>query len=175
DCYISSELPVFLDLRVRYLSSCGRGSEAAALAKCCVRHPTAGQLLFFLQVYLSWLLKTGQHDRLCKEFCVELCANALRSRLPCDVLTKTFIYKTIAVLLPSDLEVCRACALLVFFLERTVESYKMVYLLYMHPDQEYHVDDSPIGNNVRFETLQVENLFMYVLMGVLHPCLQNLK
>ncbi|KAK5599446.1 hypothetical protein CRENBAI_021010 [Crenichthys baileyi] len=278
DGYISSELPVFLDLRVRYLSSCGRGGEAAALAKCCVRHPTAGQLLFFLQVYLSWLLKTAQHDRLYKEvadingkdalhiicsleceetdelllalstaflsqqlqrgdmyylcelvlvwtnlhrrlntskqtlldachqlmlsatnvksifpfirailqevgedgvqFCVELCANALRSRLPCDVLTKTFIYKTIAVLLPSDLEVCRACALLIFFLERTVESYKMVYLLYMHPDQEYHVDDSPIGNNVRFETLQVLKKDLYFdpefwnLIALRTSCLQ---
>lgn len=86
---------------------------------------------------------------------MELCANTLRSCLPCDVLTKTLIYKTIAGLLASDLDVCRACALLVFFLERTVESYKTVYLLYMHPDQEYHVDDSPIRNNVRFETLQV--------------------
>ncbi|KAM4711112.1 uncharacterized protein FYW61_021660 isoform 2-T2 [Anableps anableps] len=261
DCYISSELPAFLDLRVHYLLSCGRGGEAAALAKCCVQHPAAGQPLFFLQVYLSWLLRTAQHERLLQEvadingkdslhiicsleceetdemllalstaflsqqlqrgdmyylcelvlvwtslhrrlntskqsllevcrqlmlsatnvksifpfirailqevgedgvqFCVELCANALRSCLPCDVHTKTLIYKTIAGLLPSDLDVCRACALLVFFLERTVESYKMVYLLYMHPDQEYHVDDSPIGNNVRFETLQILKKDLY--------------
>lgn len=95
------------------------------------------------------------------QFCVELCANALQSCLPCDVLTKSLIYKTIAGLLPRDLEVCRACALLVFFSERTVESYKIVYLSYMLPDQEYHVDDSPIGNNVRFETLQVELLFNF--------------
>ncbi|XP_054914989.1 uncharacterized protein LOC129378643 [Poeciliopsis prolifica] len=261
DRYIISEPPVFLDLRVRYLSSCGRHSDAAALAKCCTRCSSAGQPLFFLQVYLSWLLRTTQHDRLqrevadvngkdalhiicnleCEEtdemllalstaflsqqlqrgdmyylcelvlvwtslhrrlktskrtlleacrqlmlsatnvksifpfiravlqevgedgvqFCVELCANALRSCLPCDVLTKTLIYKTIAGLLPSDLDVCRACALLVFFLERTVESYKTVYLLYMHPDQEYHVDDTPIGNNVRFETLQVLKKDLY--------------
>ncbi|PWA32083.1 hypothetical protein CCH79_00013454 [Gambusia affinis] len=261
DRYISSEPPVFLDLRVRYLSSCGRRSDAAALAKCCIRCPAAGQPLFFLQVYLSWLLRTTQHDCLhqevadinskdalhiicnleCEEtdemllalstaflsqqlqrgdmyylcelvlvwtslhrrlktskqtlleacrqlmlsatniksifpfiravlqevgedgvqFCVELCANTLRSCLPCDVLTKTLIYKTIAGLLASDLDVCRACALLVFFLERTVESYKTVYLLYMHPDQEYHVDDSPIRNNVRFETLQVLKKDLY--------------
>ncbi|XP_015252126.1 PREDICTED: uncharacterized protein LOC107098794 [Cyprinodon variegatus] len=261
DCYISSEPPAFLELRVRYLSSCGRDGQAAALAKCCVWHPAAGQLLFFLQFYLSWLIKTDQHERLQEEvadingkdalhiicslegqepdelllalttaclsqqlqrgdmfhlcelvlvwtnlhrrlnsskqtlleqchqlmrsatnvksifpfiravlqevgedavqFCVELCANALRSRLPCDVLTKTLIYKTIAGLLPSDLDVCRVCALLVFFLEPTVEAYKMVYLLYMHPDQEYHVDDSPIGNNIRFETLQVLKKDLY--------------
>lgn len=92
------------------------------------------------------------------QFCVELCANALESCLPCDVLTKSLIYKTIAGLLPNDLEVCRACALLVFFLERTVEAYKTVYLLYMHPDQEYHVEYSPIRNHIRFETLQVKHL-----------------
>lgn len=91
------------------------------------------------------------------QFCIELCANALQARLPCDVTTKSLIYKTVAALLPNDLEVCRACALLVFFQERTVESYKMVYLLYMLPDQEYHAEDSPIGNHVRFETLQVWN------------------
>uniref|UniRef100_A0A3Q2QWJ0 Uncharacterized LOC105917408 n=1 Tax=Fundulus heteroclitus TaxID=8078 RepID=A0A3Q2QWJ0_FUNHE len=279
DGYISSEPPVFLDLRVRYLTSCGRHSEAATLAKRCARHPAAGQLLFFLQVYLSWLLRTARHDLLhdevtarlfvadvggkealhlicslerevgdeellvlstavlsqqlqrgdlhhlcdlvlvwtslhrrvntskralleaCRQlmlsatnvksifpfirvgedgvqFCVELCANALRSCLPCDVLTKTLIYKTVAGLLPSDLDVCRVCALLVFFLERSVESYKTVYLLYMHPDQEYHVDDSPIGNNVRFETLQVLKKDLYFdpefwnLMALRTSCLE---
>uniref|UniRef100_A0AAQ5XQ78 C2H2-type domain-containing protein n=1 Tax=Amphiprion ocellaris TaxID=80972 RepID=A0AAQ5XQ78_AMPOC len=266
DGCIGSELPVFFELRVRYLLSCKRTSEAVALAQCCARHPTAGQHSFFLQVYLTWLYKTSQHDRLVKEvggatvadlsgedavhlicsleceekdelllglstafllqqlrrgdmyylcelvfvwtklhsrlktskqallkeshqlmlsatnvnslfpfirailqemgedgvqFCVELCANALDSCLPCDVLTKSLIYKTIAGLLPNDLEVCRACALLVFFLERTVESYKVVYLLYMHPDQEYHVEHSPIGNHVRFETLQVLKKDLY--------------
>ncbi|XP_070813728.1 uncharacterized protein [Chaetodon trifascialis] len=255
DGCISSELPVFLELRVRYLLSCERVNEAMALAKCCAWHPSAGQHLFFLQVYLTWLLKTSQHDSLRREvanfngkdavhiicsleyeekdelllalsraflsqqlrrgdmyylcdlvfiwsklhrrlktskqalleeshqlmlfatnvnsifpfirailqelaedgiqFCVELCAHALQSCLPCDVITKSLIYKTIAGLLPNDLEVCRACALLVFFLERTVEAYKIVYLLYMHPDQEYHVEHGPIRNHVRFETLQV--------------------
>lgn len=92
------------------------------------------------------------------QFCVELCANALGSCLPCDVITKSLIYKTIAVLLPNDLEVSRACALLIFFLERSVEAYKLLYLLYMHPDQEYQVEYSPIRNHVRFETLQVEHL-----------------
>ncbi|KAM7375380.1 hypothetical protein PAMA_014468 [Pampus argenteus] len=261
DGCISSELPVFFELRVRYLLSCERVSEALALAECCARHPTAGQHLFFLQVYLTWLHKTSQHDRLHKEvadlngkaavhiicslecdekdelllalsraflsqqlrrgemyylcdlvfvwsklhsrlktskqalleesrqlmlsatnvnsifpfirmilqetgedgiqFCVELCANALESCLPCDVVTKSLIYKTIAALLPNDLEVCRACALLVFFLERSVDTYKMAYLLYMHPDQEYHVEYSPIRNQIRFETLQVLKKDMY--------------
>lgn len=261
DGCISSELPVFFELRVRYLLSCERVSEALALAKCCAQHPTAGQHLFFLQVYLVWLYKTSQCDRLLKEvadlngkdavyiicsleceekddlllalsraflsqqlrrgdvyylcdlvfiwsklhsrlntskqvlleeshqlllsatnvnsifpfirtilqelgedgvqFCVELCASALESCHPCEVVTKSLIYKTIAGLLPNDLEVCRACALLVFFLERSVEAYKMVYLLYVHPDQEYHVECSPIGNHVRFEMLQVLKKDLY--------------
>uniref|UniRef100_A0A3B4TME0 Zinc finger protein 292-like n=1 Tax=Seriola dumerili TaxID=41447 RepID=A0A3B4TME0_SERDU len=258
DGCISSELPVFFELRVRYLLSCERVSEAMALAKCCARHPTAGQHLFFLQVYLttcdfliflsfqmddfngkdavhiicsleceekddlllalsrSFLfqqLRRGDMYYLCDlvfiwsklhsrlntskdalleeshqlmlsatnvnsifpfirailqelgedgiQFCVELCANALESCLPCDVITKSLIYKTIAGLLPNDLEVSRACALLVFFLERTVEAYKMVYLLYMHPDQEYHVENNPIGNHVRFEMLQVLKKDLY--------------
>ncbi|RVE75503.1 hypothetical protein OJAV_G00017560 [Oryzias javanicus] len=255
DAYIGSELPIFFELRVRFLLSRSRLGEAAALAKRCARHPGAGQHLFFLQVYLTRLHKTSQQDRLhtevaevsgkdavhilcsleseeedelllglssaflsqqlrrgdmyylgdlvlvwtnlhsrlktppqvllaeCRQlmksatnvksifpfiravlqnvgeagvqFCVELCANALQAGLPCDVTTKSLIYKTIAGLLPNDLEVCRACALLVFFQERTVESYKMVYLLYMLPDQEYDAEDGPIGNHVRFETLQV--------------------
>ncbi|KAM3585495.1 uncharacterized protein V6R79_019057 [Siganus canaliculatus] len=255
DGCISSELPVFFELRVRYLLSCERVSEAMALARCCAWHPTAGQHLFFLQVYLTWLCRTSRHDSLHKEvanfsgkdavhiicsleceekdelllalsraflskqllrgdmyylcdlvfiwsklhrrlktskpalleeiqqlmltatnvnsifpfirailqevgdegiqLCVELCANALKSCSPCDVITKSLICKTIAGLLPDDLEVCRASALLVFFLERTVEAYKTVYLHYMHPDQEYHVEHSPIRNHVRFETLQI--------------------
>ncbi|KAL4635699.1 hypothetical protein GN956_G13503 [Arapaima gigas] len=89
------------------------------------------------------------------QFCVELCAHALQMDLHHDPVTKSLIYKTIAFLLPNDLEVCRACALLVFFLERTVESYKTVYLLYTHPDQEYHVDSSLIKNDTRFEILQM--------------------
>lgn len=67
DGCISTELPVFFELRVRYLLSCERVSEAMALAKCCAWHPIAGQHLFFLQVYLTWLLKTSQHDSLRKE------------------------------------------------------------------------------------------------------------
>ncbi|KAM8871838.1 uncharacterized protein ACB058_003951 [Synchiropus picturatus] len=261
DKYLSSELPVFFELRVRYLLSCGRVTEALALAKRCAQHRATGKHLFFLQTYLTWLLKTSQHDRLQKEvadftgkdavhiicslefeetdetllalsrvflahqlktrdmqclcdlvfiwsklhnrldtpkeafieeslqlmssstdvhsifpfiraltqelgeeamqFCVEICAKALQSCLPCDVFTKSLLYKTIAGLLQNDLEVCRACALLVFFLERSVEAYKLVYVLYMHPDQEYHVDHNPIQNHIRFETLQVLKKDLY--------------
>ncbi|XP_015217219.2 zinc finger protein 654 [Lepisosteus oculatus] len=89
------------------------------------------------------------------QFCVELCACALQMDLRHDPVTKSLVYKMIAYLLPNDLEVCRACALLVFFMERTVDSYKIVYLLYTYPDQEYHMDSSVIKNHIRFELLQI--------------------
>ncbi|KAL1021655.1 hypothetical protein UPYG_G00016200 [Umbra pygmaea] len=75
--------------------------------------------------------------------------------------TKSLLYKTVAYLLPNDLEICRACALLVFFLERTVEAYKTVFLLYTHPDQEYYAEAGPIGNHVRFEILQTLKRGLY--------------
>ncbi|XP_030635431.1 uncharacterized protein znf654 [Chanos chanos] len=103
----------------------------------------------YMKVILSELGKDGLR------FCVELCARALQTDLKNDPVTKSLIYKTIAYLLPNDLEVCRICALLVFFLERTVESYKTVFLLYTHPDQEYHGDSCSVGNSVRFEVLQI--------------------
>lgn len=67
DAFISSEPPVFFELRVRYLLSSARVSEAMALAKCCAQHPATGQHIFFLQFYLTWLHKTSQHDRLHEE------------------------------------------------------------------------------------------------------------
>lgn len=88
-------------------------------------------------------------------FCIELCAHALQTDLKNDPVTKSLVYKTIAYMFPHDLEICRACALLVFFLERTVEAYKTVYFLYNHPDLEYHLDAGPVGNNVRFEVIQI--------------------
>ncbi|XP_060717042.1 uncharacterized protein znf654 isoform X1 [Tachysurus vachellii] len=255
DRYLSSEVPMFFELRVRYLLACERIREAMALALKCSQHQTAGRLLFFKQAYLCCLWKSSQQERLFTEmeeidgkdaveilciaeneekdelllelsrgfllqqlkngdmyylwdlvfiwcklylrvkakehflqeckllllsatnakaifpfmkvivsehlgkegltFCIELCAQALQTDLKNDPATKSLLYKTIAYLLPNDLEVCRACALLVFFLERTVDAYKTVFFLYNHPDLEYHLDSSPVGNNVRFEVIQI--------------------
>ncbi|XP_041127982.1 titin homolog isoform X1 [Polyodon spathula] len=78
-----------------------------------------------------------------------------------DPNTKSLVYKIIAYLLPNDLEVCRACALAVFFLERSVEAYTTVYNLYTFPDQEYHVDHNLVKNQVRFELLQILKKGLY--------------
>ncbi|KAI7811101.1 putative zinc finger protein 654 [Triplophysa rosa] len=255
DRYLSSEVSIFFELRVRYLVACERLPEAIALAKRCSHHSVVGRHLYFMQAYLTCLWRASFHECFYKEmanidgkdavemlcmmeneekddmvltlskgflsqqlqngdmyylwdlvfiwsklylrvnrfkqgfleeckqmilsvtnikavfpfmkvileelgkdglgFCVELCARALQSDLKNDPVTKSILYKTIAHLLPNDLEFCRACALLVFFLERTVESYRTVFLLYAHPDQEYHADTSPLVNNVRYEVLQI--------------------
>ncbi|XP_059410210.1 zinc finger protein 654 [Carassius carassius] len=261
DKYLSSEVSVFIELRVRYLVACERLPEALALTRRCIQHSVVGKHLYFKQAYLICLWRASLHEHLnkgmadidgknaveilcmmeneekdetvlmmskgflsqklqigemyylwdlvfiwsrlylrlnlskqgfleeCKimilsatnikaifpfmkvilaefgkdglGFCVELCAGALQTDLKDDPVAKSLIYKTIAYLLPNDLEVCRACALLVFFLERTVESYKNVFLLYTHPDQEYHADTSLVGNSVRFEVLQILKKDLY--------------
>lgn len=88
--------------------------------------------------------------------CVELCARALQlCDMQADIVTRSLVCKTIAFLLPHDLEICRACALLVFCQERSLEAYRIVCLLYMHPDEEPHPHNSPVRTNVRFHILQV--------------------
>ncbi|XP_069800673.1 zinc finger protein 654 [Dendropsophus ebraccatus] len=86
---------------------------------------------------------------------VELCGCALQLDLQDDPETKSLIYKTIAYLLPTDLEICRICALSVFFLERTVESYRMVERLYSYSDEDYNEFTSYVENRVRFELLPI--------------------
>uniref|UniRef100_A0A3Q1EFS6 Zinc finger protein 654 n=1 Tax=Acanthochromis polyacanthus TaxID=80966 RepID=A0A3Q1EFS6_9TELE len=252
--FLSSELPVFLELRVRYLQACERMQEAMALAKSCLENREAGKHLYFHQAYLTCLYKTSLHENLhkevrhetlwgsiicntesvekdelllslCKAFltqqlhngdmyyiwdlvfiwsrlylrahpsrqgflteclqlassatnaraifpfiklvttelggegvqvCVELCARALQlCDMQADTVTRSLVCKTIAFLLPHDLEICRACALLVFCQERSLEAYRTVCLLYTHPDQEPHPHNSPVRTSVRFHILQV--------------------
>ncbi|XP_044221048.1 zinc finger protein 292-like isoform X2 [Thunnus albacares] len=254
--YLSSELPIFLELRVRYLQACERMQEAKALAKGCLENHKAGKHLYFHQAYLTCLYKASLHEHLhkemaeidgrdaveiicntesvekdelllsmCKAFltqqlhngdmyyiwdlvfiwsrlhlrahpsrqgflaeclqlassatnvraifpfiklvttelggegvqvCVELCARALQlCDKQADSVTRSLVCKTIAFLLPHDLEICRACALLAFCQERSLEAYRTVCLLYMHPDQEPHPNNSPVRTNVRFHILQM--------------------
>lgn len=106
--------------------------------------------------------------------CVELCARALQlCDMQDDIATRSLVCKTIAYLLPHDLEICRACALLVFFHERSLEAYKTVCLLYMHPDQEPLPHNSPVRPNVRFHILQVgsERRLLDFLLRSFFKCL----
>ncbi|KAM4046081.1 zinc finger protein 654 [Anomaloglossus baeobatrachus] len=86
---------------------------------------------------------------------VELCGCALQLDLKDDPETKSLIYKTIAYLLPTDLEICRICALSVFFLEQSVESYRVVERLYRYSDEDYNEFTSYVENRVRFELLPI--------------------
>ncbi|XP_061547656.1 zinc finger protein 654-like [Phycodurus eques] len=256
DDYLSSELPVFLELRIRYLQACERIHEAMALAKVCLEKHKPGKHLYFHQAYLTCLYKASLHEHLhkqmeeldgrdaveiicntervekdelllslCKAFltqqlhkgdmyyiwdlvfiwsrlhlrahpstqdfltecmqlassaknvraifpfiklvtnelggdgvhvCVELCATALQlCDVQADSVAQSLVSKTITFLLPGDLEICRACALLVFCLERSLEAYRMVHHLYKHPDQETHPHHSFVPTNVRFKILQM--------------------
>ncbi|KAJ0070162.1 hypothetical protein NL108_002484, partial [Boleophthalmus pectinirostris] len=253
--YLSSELPILLELRVRYLQACERLQEAMALCKCCLENQDMGKHLFFHQAYLTCLYKSSLHEHLlkevaeidgrdaveiicntesvekdelllslCKTFlsqqlhngdmyyiwdlvfiwsrlylrahpsrhefiseclklsfsatnvraifpfiklvhtelgeegiqvCVELCARALQlCDLRSDAVTRSLVCKTIAFLLPHDLEMCRACALLVFCQERSLEAYRTVCSLYKHPDDELHPHNSPLRTCIRFHILQ---------------------
>ncbi|XP_056144916.1 zinc finger protein 654-like [Lampris incognitus] len=253
--YLSSEEPVFLELRLRYLQACDRVQEATTLAKSCMENPVTGKHLYFHQAYLTCLYKASLHENLQKKmeeidghdaveiicntesvekdelllslckafltqqlrngdmyciwdlvfiwsrlyirahhsrqgflaechqlsssaaniraifpfikvvtselggegvlFCLELCTRALQlCDLQVDLATRSLVCKTIAFMLPCDLEVCRACALLVFCQERSLEAYRTVCLLYMHPDQEPHPHNHPVPTNVRFHILQ---------------------
>ncbi|KAM5181830.1 zinc finger protein 654 [Mantella aurantiaca] len=86
---------------------------------------------------------------------VELCGCALQLDLHNEPETKSLIYKTIAYLFPTDLEICRICALSVFFLERTIESYWDVERLYKYSDEDYNEFNSYVENRVRFELLPI--------------------
>lgn len=65
--YLSSELPIFLELRVRYLQACERIQEAMALSKSCLENPEAGKHLYFHQAYLTCLYKASLYENLNKE------------------------------------------------------------------------------------------------------------
>lgn len=65
--YLSSELLVFFELRVRYLQACERTQEARALSKSCLENCEAGTHLYFRQAYLTCLYKASLHEHLHKE------------------------------------------------------------------------------------------------------------
>ncbi|XP_067849253.1 zinc finger protein 654-like [Heptranchias perlo] len=89
------------------------------------------------------------------QFCVELCARALRIDYQDEPNTKTLVCKTLSYLLPNDLDFCRACTITVFFSELTLESFHAVENLYSQPDQLYTEDTSSVPSFLRCELLLV--------------------
>lgn len=86
--------------------------------------------------------------------CIEMCIRALQMESD-DGTTKATVCKTISCLLPTDLEVKRACQLTEFLLEPTVDSYYAVETLYNEPDQKIEEENMPIPNSLRCELLLV--------------------
>ncbi|KAM6094216.1 zinc finger protein 654 isoform 2-T2 [Chlamydotis macqueenii] len=160
--YLSSENPLFFELRARYLIACERIPEAMALIKSCINHPDISKDLYFHQALFTCLYMSPLEDQLFQEvgedglqICVEICGCALQLDLREDPNMKSLIYKAIAHFLPNDLEILRICALSIFFLERTLESYYTVEHLYKCADEEYNECTSSVQNRVRFELLPI--------------------
>ncbi|KAH0631303.1 hypothetical protein JD844_005585 [Phrynosoma platyrhinos] len=84
---------------------------------------------------------------------VLLCVRALQLRSNENDDMKTSVCKTIACLLPDDLEVRRACQLTEYLLEPTEERYSLLEELYLLPDQKFDEETAPVPNSLRCELL----------------------
>ncbi|XP_069731562.1 zinc finger protein Rlf isoform X1 [Phaenicophaeus curvirostris] len=84
---------------------------------------------------------------------VLLCVRALQIRSNGSDEMKTSVCKTIACLLPEDLEVRRACQLTEFLLEPTLSGFNVLEELYVQPDQKFDEENAPVPNSLRCELL----------------------
>ncbi|XP_059546030.1 zinc finger protein Rlf isoform X5 [Myotis daubentonii] len=82
-----------------------------------------------------------------------LCVRALQLRSAEEEEMKASVCKTIACLLPEDLEVRRACQLTEFLIEPSVDGFNMLEELYMQPDQKFDEENAPVPNSLRCELL----------------------
>ncbi|XP_037551120.1 zinc finger protein Rlf [Nematolebias whitei] len=84
---------------------------------------------------------------------VELCVKALQLPKQEDSETRTSVCKTVSCLLPSDLEVLRACQLTEFLIGSSQEAFTCLEELYLRPDQKYDQENEVIPNSLRCELL----------------------
>uniref|UniRef100_A0AAZ1X427 C2H2-type domain-containing protein n=1 Tax=Oreochromis aureus TaxID=47969 RepID=A0AAZ1X427_OREAU len=147
DTYCAWELTLFWSKLLKRLEP----SEQAFLDRCrqmSLLSVTVYHILFLIKVIQSEI------DHVGLPVCIEMCIRALRMESG-DGNSKATVCKTISCLLPSDLEVKRACQLTEFLLEPTVESYYAVETLYNEPDQKLEEEDLPVPNSLRCELLLV--------------------
>lgn len=147
DSYCAWELTLFWGKLLKRLEP----SEQGFLDRCrqmSFLSKTVFHLLFFIKFIQTEMGKVGLST------CVEICIRALRLD-SCEGSTKATVCKTISCLLPSDLEVKRACQLTEFLLEPTVDSYYAVETIYNEPDQKLDVEDLLVSNSLRCELLLV--------------------
>ncbi|XP_034279522.1 zinc finger protein Rlf [Pantherophis guttatus] len=82
-----------------------------------------------------------------------LCVRALQLRSNENDDMKSSVCKTIACLLPEDLEVRRACQLTEYLLEPSEEGYNLLEELHVQPDQKFDEENAPVPNSLRCELL----------------------
>ncbi|KAI1897401.1 hypothetical protein AGOR_G00082920 [Albula goreensis] len=148
DMYCAWELTLFWSKLLKRLES----SAQAFLDRCrqmSLLSKTVYHILFLIKVIQSEMENVGL------PVCIELCIRALQMESDDSRNTKATICKTISCLLPSDLEVKRACQLTEFLLEPTVDSYYAVETLYNEPDQKFEEESLPVPNSLRCELLLV--------------------
>ncbi|KAF3701150.1 Zinc finger protein 292 [Channa argus] len=147
DVYCAWELTLFWSkLLIRLESSAdaflGHSKEMALLCR------SVCHILFLIKVIQNEVGEVGL------PVCVEMCIQALKMTSSDHKDSKSTICKTISCLLPTDLEVKRACQLTEFLLQPTVDSYYAVESLYNEPDQKPEEDGSlPVPNSLRCELL----------------------
>uniref|UniRef100_A0AAZ3R7F7 C2H2-type domain-containing protein n=1 Tax=Oncorhynchus tshawytscha TaxID=74940 RepID=A0AAZ3R7F7_ONCTS len=147
DTYCAWELTLFWSKLLKRMES----SEETFLDSCrqmSLLSTTVFHILFFIKVIQSEVGKVGL------PVCVDMCIRALQLESS-DANNKATICKTISCLLPTDLEVKRACQLTEFLLEPTVDSYYAVETLYNEPDQKLEEENLPVSNSLRCELLLV--------------------
>ncbi|XP_058469309.1 zinc finger protein 292b [Solea solea] len=145
DNYCAWELTLFWSKLLKRLEP----SEQTFLDRCrqmSLLSKTIYHILFLIKVIQSEI------DSIGVPVCIEMCIRALQMESD-DGNTKATVCKTISCLLPTDLEVKRACQLTVFLLEPTVDSYYAVETLYNEPDQKLEEEEMPIPNSLRCELL----------------------
>ncbi|XP_042358962.1 zinc finger protein 292b [Plectropomus leopardus] len=147
DTYCAWELTLFWSKLLKRLEP----SEQGFLDRCrqmSLLSKTVYHILFLIKVIQSEIDSVGL------PVCIEMCIRALRMASN-DGNTKATVCKTISCLLPTDLEVKRACQLTEFLLEPTVDSYYAVETLYNEPDQKLEEENMPVPNSLRCELLLV--------------------
>ncbi|KAG7460643.1 hypothetical protein MATL_G00200930 [Megalops atlanticus] len=148
DMYCAWELTLFWSKLLKRLES----SPQTFLDRCrqmSLLSKTVYHILFLIKVIQSEMDDVGL------PVCIELCIRALQMESSDNGNTKATICKTISCLLPSDLEVKRACQLTEFLLEPTVDSYYAVETLYNEPDQKFEEESLSVPNSLRCELLLV--------------------
>uniref|UniRef100_A0A7N6AUT7 C2H2-type domain-containing protein n=1 Tax=Anabas testudineus TaxID=64144 RepID=A0A7N6AUT7_ANATE len=147
DTYCAWELTLFWSKLLKRLEPL----EQTFLDRCrqmSLLSKTVYHILFLIKVIQSEIDSVGL------PVCIEMCIRALQMESE-DGNTKPTVCKTISCLLPTDLEVKRACQLTEFLLEPTVDSYYAVETLYNEPDQKLEEENMPTPNSLRCELLLV--------------------